>query len=96
MIQVLINPDIPPPAVAVEITRQSCRNLKSKKTEGGEYNLFVEVSVNSKEENSWDFCLDFLQEFHLWTKQNRSRYIYENIDRYDVTFFGFRFLKIKS
>ncbi len=52
MIQVLINPDIPPPAVAVEITRQSCRNLKSKKTEGGEYNLLVEVSVNSKEENS--------------------------------------------
>ncbi len=53
MIQVLINPDIPPPpVVAVEITRQSCRNLKSKKTEGGEYNLLVEVSVNSKEENS--------------------------------------------
>ncbi len=52
MVQVLINPDITPPAVAVEITRQSCRNLKSKKTEGGEYNLLVEVSVNSKEENS--------------------------------------------
>ncbi len=29
-----------------------CRNLKSKKTEGGEYNQLVEVSVNSKEENS--------------------------------------------
>jgi hypothetical protein len=42
----------PPPAVAVEITRQSCRNLKSKNTEGGKYNLLVEVSVNSKEENS--------------------------------------------
>jgi hypothetical protein len=54
MIQVLINPDIPPPppAGAVEVTRQSCRNLKSKITEGGEYNSLVEVSVNSKEENS--------------------------------------------
>jgi hypothetical protein len=40
-------PPPPPPAVAVEISRQSCRNLKSKKTEGGEYNQFVEVSVNN-------------------------------------------------
>jgi hypothetical protein len=45
-------PPPPPPAVAVEIPRQSCRNLKSTKTEGGEYNQLVEVSVNSKEENS--------------------------------------------
>ena len=41
-----------PPDVAVEISRQSCRNLKSKKTDGGEYDQLVEVSVNSKEENS--------------------------------------------
>ena len=41
-----------PPAVAVEISRLNCRNLKSKKTEGGEYSQLVEVSVNSKEENS--------------------------------------------
>ncbi len=39
-------------AKSFKITRQSCRNLKSKKTEGGEYNLLVEVSVNRKEENS--------------------------------------------
>jgi hypothetical protein len=48
----LTQPPPPPPAVAVEISRQSCRNLKSKKTEGGEYSQLVEVSVNSKEENS--------------------------------------------
>jgi hypothetical protein len=27
----------------------------------------VEVTVNSKEENSEDFCMDFVQEFGLWT-----------------------------
>ncbi len=48
----LLTQTSPPPAVAVEISRQSCRNLKSKKTEGGEYNQLVEVSVNSNEENS--------------------------------------------
>jgi hypothetical protein len=26
----------------------------------------VEIIVNSKEENSEDFCLDFVQEFSLW------------------------------
>jgi hypothetical protein len=26
----------------------------------------VEVTVNSKEKNSSDFCLDFVQEFGLW------------------------------
>ncbi len=26
----------------------------------------VEVTVNNKEENSSDFCLDFVQEFGLW------------------------------
>ncbi len=45
-IHVFINPQPPPPPLP------SCRNLKSKKTEGGEYNPLVEVSVNSKEENS--------------------------------------------
>jgi hypothetical protein len=27
----------------------------------------IEVNVNSKEENSSDFCLDFVQEFGLYT-----------------------------
>ncbi len=26
----------------------------------------VEVAENKKKENSYDFCLDFLQEFGLW------------------------------
>ena len=34
----------------------------------------VEVTVNNKEENSYDFCLDFVQEFGL-----RVFYILENI-----------------
>jgi hypothetical protein len=25
----------------------------------------VELTVNNKEENSWDFCLDSVQEFYL-------------------------------
>jgi hypothetical protein len=33
----------------IEISRQSC----------------IEVTVNSKQENSEDFCLDFVQEFGL-------------------------------
>ncbi len=34
---------------------------KNKKSQG----KAVQVTVNSKEENSKDFCLDFLQEFDL-------------------------------
>ncbi len=30
----------------------------------------VKVTVNSKEESSWDFCLDFVQEFGLWIGEN--------------------------
>jgi len=29
-------------------------------------NKAVEVTVNNKEENSEDFCRDFVQEFDLW------------------------------
>jgi hypothetical protein len=29
----------------------------------------VGLTLNSKEENSSDFCLDFFQEFGLWTVQ---------------------------
>ena len=36
--------------------------MKIKKSQG----KAVEVTVNSKEENSQDFCLDFVQEFTLW------------------------------
>ncbi len=34
--------------------------------EGGQ-NLFVEVTVNSKEENSEDICPNYIQEFGLCT-----------------------------
>ncbi len=30
----------------------------------------VELTVNSKEENSEDLCLDFVQEFGLWFARN--------------------------
>ncbi len=39
-----------------------CVSLKKSKSQG----KVVEVTVNSKEENYWDFCLDFVQEFVLW------------------------------
>jgi hypothetical protein len=42
-------------------------NWKKNKSQG----KAVELTVNSKEENSEDFCLDFVQEFGLWTG-NRS------------------------
>jgi hypothetical protein len=38
-------------------------SLKKYKSQG----KTVEVTVNSKEENSKDFCLDFVREFGLWT-----------------------------
>ncbi len=31
----------------------------------GDYNLILEVTVNSKEENSKDFCPNYVQEFGL-------------------------------
>ncbi len=37
-------------------------SLKKYKSQG----KAVEVTVNSKEENPEDFCLDFVQEFSLW------------------------------
>jgi hypothetical protein len=35
--------------------------------ERGEENPFLEVTVNSKEENSEDFCPNYVQEFSLCT-----------------------------
>ncbi len=32
----------------------------------GEQNPLVEVTVNSKEENSEDFCPNYVQEFGFW------------------------------
>jgi hypothetical protein len=40
-----------------------CVSLKKLKSQG----KAVDVTVNSKEENSYDFCLDFVQEFSLRT-----------------------------
>jgi hypothetical protein len=37
-------------------------SLDEKKSQG----KAVEITVNSKEENSEDFCLNFVQEFDLW------------------------------
>jgi hypothetical protein len=37
------------------------REFEEKKTQGNT----VEATVNSKEKNSQDFCLDFVQEFGL-------------------------------
>jgi hypothetical protein len=42
---------------------EGCVSLKKSKSQ----DKAVEVAVNSKEENSQDFCLDFVQEFGLWT-----------------------------
>ncbi len=42
-------------------TVRGCVSLKKKKSQG----KAVEVTVNSKEENCQDFCLDFVQEFGL-------------------------------
>ncbi len=43
-------------------------SLRKQKSQG----KAVEVTVNSKEENSEDFCPDFIQEFGLagWLEQN--------------------------
>jgi hypothetical protein len=41
----------------------------------------VEVTVNSKEENSEDFCLDFFQEFDLCLKV--GKYILKSAAVYD-------------
>jgi hypothetical protein len=40
-------------------TVRDCESLKKWKSEG----KAVKVTMNSKEENSQDFCLDFVQEF---------------------------------
>ncbi len=48
---------------AVETVR-GCMSLKKQKSQG----KAVEVTSNSKEENSQDFCLNFVQEFVLRSK----------------------------
>ncbi len=49
-----------PPFSCTETVR-GCVSLKKLKSQG----KAVAVIVNSKEENSYDFCLDFFQEFGL-------------------------------
>jgi hypothetical protein len=44
-------------------TVRGCVSLKKYKSQG----KAVEVTVNSKEENPYDFCLDYVQEFGLCT-----------------------------
>ena len=44
-------------------TLGSCVSLKKQKSQ----DKAVEVTVNSKDENSLDFCQDFVQEFDLST-----------------------------
>jgi hypothetical protein len=43
---------------------RGCVSLKKYKSQS----KAVEVTVNSKEENSEDFCLDSVQEFGIWTE----------------------------
>jgi len=43
-------------------TVRGCVNLKKYKSQGKAVES-VEVTVNIMEENSYDFCLDFIQEF---------------------------------
>ncbi len=49
-------------------------SLKKQKSQG----KAVEVTVNSKEENSSDFCLVFVQEFGLRTRvsEENSMFLY--------------------
>ncbi len=47
-------------------TETGCLSLKKHKSHG----KAGEVTVNNKEENSSDFCLDFVQEFSLRTKSS--------------------------
>ncbi len=42
---------------------RGCVSLKKYKSQG----KAVEVTVKSKEENPYDFCLDYVQEFDLCT-----------------------------
>jgi hypothetical protein len=56
--------------VSVKKYERGCVSLKKLKSQGKS----VEVTLNSKEENSQDFCLDFVQEFSLrtpWTERKR-------------------------
>jgi hypothetical protein len=42
---------------------------------GGGENPFIEVTVNSKEENSEDFYFNYVQEFSLSTAQFTKKYM---------------------
>jgi hypothetical protein len=44
-------------------TLRGCVSLKKQKSQG----KAVEMTVNNKEDNSKDFCLDFVQEFGLYS-----------------------------
>ncbi len=49
----------------VYITKPVSNHLCSRAQGGGGIKIFIEGTVNSKEENSSDFCLDFFLEFGL-------------------------------
>jgi hypothetical protein len=54
-----------PVLVGIQLeTVRGCVSLKKYNFQGKD----VDVTLNSKEENSQDFCLDFVQEFGLWMK----------------------------
>jgi hypothetical protein len=50
-------------------TVRGCASLKKQKSQ----DKAVEATVNNKEENSSDFCLDFVQEFGICTRSENSK-----------------------
>jgi len=50
-------------------TVKGCVSLKKYKSQ----NTAIEVTMNSKEENSKDFCLDFVQEFGVLSPSSKKR-----------------------
>jgi hypothetical protein len=52
---------------------RNCKRLKKYKSQG----KAVEVTVNSKEENSYNFCLDYVQEFGLCTIRILPPYLWK-------------------
>jgi hypothetical protein len=50
-----------------QLNWRNCKRLREFEDRNLKGKLYVEVTVNSKEENSEDFCWDFVQEFSLWS-----------------------------
>ncbi len=46
---------------------KKCKSLREFEEIEISSQICTEVTVNNKEENSWDFCQDFDQEFGLWS-----------------------------